>query len=145
MHIAVIADTHDRLPAHTLADIASADEIWHLGDVMRPETLDALHNLHKPLVVIRGNNDFHMAWPVELTLTRCGKTFRLIHIPPRRIQGGDYLLHAHTHVPRDEMVGDTRVLNPGTIGKPNKGAPASYAWLDLNEPGPTITWRVVPV
>lgn len=146
MHIAVIADTHDNLPEHILADLSSADEIWHLGDVMRPETLDAIHALKKPLIVVRGNNDFHREWPLCVTLERAGKKFLLIHIPPYRVMDGpDFLLHGHTHVPRDEMAGHTRVLNPGTIGKPNKGAPPSYAWLDIDETSGAVDWKIVPV
>ena len=45
--------------------------------------------------------------------------------------GGDLLLHGHTHVPRDEVVSGVRFLNPGCITRPNRGAPASYAWLEL--------------
>jgi predicted phosphodiesterase len=54
------------------------------------------------------------------------------------------LIHGHTHVPRDEMVGSVRVLNPGTIGKPNKGAPRSRAWLRIKPDG-TFSWEIVPV
>ena len=43
------------------------------------------------------------------------------------------------------MVGSTRVLNPGTIGKPNHGAPPSYAWLEIDDCTGEITWRVVPI
>lgn len=32
MRIAVLADTHNRLPLHLAREIAEADEIWHLGD-----------------------------------------------------------------------------------------------------------------
>jgi len=142
--IAVIADTHNQLPAHVLGDLSSADEIWHLGDVMRPETLDPLKQFAVPLLIIRGNNDSCMDWPLEWTCERGGKSFHLVHIPPRNIPDFDFLLHGHTHVPRDEMIGKTRVLNPGTIGKPNKGAPPSYAWLEIGRPG-EVRWRLVRV
>ncbi len=33
LRIAVIADTHDRLPDFVMQAIVEADEIWHLGDV----------------------------------------------------------------------------------------------------------------
>jgi len=56
----------------------------------------------------------------------------------------DILLHGHTHVPRDEMVGSVRILNPGTVGKPNRGAPASYAWLRLTPEG-VLDWKIIPV
>lgn len=146
MLIAVIADTHNKLPPHVIEDLRRADEIWHLGDVMRPATLDALHALDIPLLVVRGNNDDHLEWPLVLNLTRGGQSIRLIHIPPRRIGGCEILIHGHTHKPRDEMVEGVRVLNPGTVGMPNKGAPPSYAWLEITDTDPPeFCWQVVPV
>jgi hypothetical protein len=35
-----------------------------------------------------------------------------------------------------------RYLNPGSVGKPNHGAPASFAWLDI-KPGSAPQWTVV--
>jgi predicted phosphodiesterase len=35
MRIAVISDTHDHLPEGLAERFATADEIWHLGDVVR--------------------------------------------------------------------------------------------------------------
>ena len=54
MRIAVISDTHDRLPGHVSAAIADADEIWHLGDVCMPSIIDTLKILGRPLRVVRG-------------------------------------------------------------------------------------------
>lgn len=146
LRIAVIADTHDRFPESVAVDIATADEIWHLGDVCRAATLELVRRLGPPLTVVKGNNDFFQPWPTEEVLERTGHSFRLIHIPPKptKIGGTGFLLHGHTHVPRDEMIGGVRVLNPGTIGKPNKGAPPSYAWLSLGGDS-GISWNIVPV
>ena len=144
LRIAVIADTHDRFPDAVATDIASADEIWHLGDVCRPATLELVRHLGPPVTVVKGNNDFFQPWPMEVTLERAGMTFRLIHIPPRpaKITGSGFLLHGHTHVPRDERIGNVRVLNPGSVGKANKGAPRSYAWLRVGE-GRTMDWSMI--
>jgi len=145
VRIAVIADTHDRLPDHVLADVLTADEIWHLGDVVSPETLKPLEQSGKPLRVVRGNNDWCRDWPEEITLDCGGIRFRLIHIEPRRPAECDVILHGHTHIPRDEVVNGVRILNPGTIGKPNKGAPPTYAWLDVDPATGSLEWTVVPV
>ena len=40
LRIAVIADTHDRFPESVARDIATANEIWHLGDVCSSATLE---------------------------------------------------------------------------------------------------------
>lgn len=142
MKIAVIADTHGKLPPAALGDLRSAAEIWHLGDFCDLATLGAVRRIGPPVHAVLGNNDYGLDLPRTLALERRGRHFYLIHIPPRTAEGGDVLIHGHTHVPRDETVGGTRFLNPGTIGKPNKGVPASYAWLTLAADG-AITWKVV--
>lgn len=140
MRIAVIADTHGKLPI--IPSLGSADEIWHLGDFCDPQTLSAVHRIGPPVHAVLGNNDSGLDLPVSLVLARGGTSFYLVHISPRQAKGTDFLLHGHTHVPRDEMIGGTRFLNPGSVGKPNKGAPPSYAWLTIPPEG-TITWEVV--
>lgn len=143
MRIAVIADTHDRLPPSVIAALAPADEIWHLGDVCEPSTLGPIERLGKALHVVEGNNDGPRLWPRKLTLLRGGLRCHLVHIPPARAPKGiDLLLHGHTHVPRDEELKGVRWLNPGCISRPNRGAPASFAWL-LLEPDRKPSWKVV--
>jgi uncharacterized protein len=145
MRIAVIADTHNRLPSHVPRALAAAEEIWHLGDVTEEATLDALRALGRPLFVVRGNCDYNADWPLVLDLEREGWAIRLIHIPPSLAPPGtDILLHGHTHVPRNERVSATRFLNPGSVGKANHGAPASYAWLELVR-GLPPKWELVRV
>ncbi|KRP31771.1 MAG: phosphodiesterase, partial [Verrucomicrobia subdivision 6 bacterium BACL9 MAG-120924-bin69] len=130
--IAVIADTHDRLSPFVLESIQEADEIWHLGDVCERESWDKICALGRPSLVVRGNQDSEMSWPMSLELERLGHRFHLLHIPPRSAPAGvKYLLHGHTHVPRDQEVEATRFLNPGSAGLANKGAPRSFAWLEL--------------
>jgi putative phosphoesterase len=132
MRIAVIADTHDKLPGHVLETVREADEIWHLGDVTTPAILDRLREMGRPLKIVRGNCDFQEEWPLTVDFEREGFRIHLIHIPPTRAPVGVQLLfHGHTHVPRNELVGAARFYNPGCITRPNRGAPASFAWLEL--------------
>lgn len=144
MRIAVISDTHDRYPADLPARLSAADEIWHLGDVCAPEVLVEFELLGKPLHVVLGNNEAHNFWPLELTLERGGWRFFLTHIPPRRApRGAQFVLHGHTHVPRDETdASGVRWLNPGCISRPNRGAPPSFAWLAI-DPGCRPEWKLV--
>ena len=145
MRIAVIADTHDRYPPNLPARLEAADEIWHLGDVCEPATLAGFEQLGKPLHVVLGNNESQAWWPLELRLEREGVNFFLTHIPPppaRVPPGTRVVLHGHTHVPRDETDGQgVRWLNPGCITRPNRGAPASFAWLTV-EAG-RLSWKLV--
>lgn len=143
--IAVISDTHDRLPHGVVAALARADEIWHLGDVCDPETLAPLLAPGRPLSVVRGNCDGTWEWPARLRLERAGLRFHLEHIPPvRPPTATDIVLHGHTHVPRDETILGVRHLNPGCITRPNRGAPASFGWLHLGGDG-ALDWRLEPV
>lgn len=145
MRIAVLSDTHDRLPAGLPERLREADEIWHLGDVCDPATLAGFEALGRPLRVIAGNCDDH-PWPLALTLTRAGVACHLVHAPPLRAPPGvRCVLHGHTHVPRDQTdAAGVRWLNPGCITRPNRGAPASHAWLTLEE-GKPLGWQLVLV
>lgn len=144
MRIAVISDTHDRYPPRLPGQLKGADEIWHLGDVCDPVTLVEFAQLGPPLHVVMGNCDAH-PWPAALELEREGVRCYLTHVPPSRPpRGADAILHGHTHVPRDEVIGGVRWLNPGCITRPNRGAPASFAWLTVKD-GRMLSWDVVPV
>lgn len=145
MRIAVIADTHNRLPDALVSTLAGADEIWHLGDICTPGILQSLRGIGPPVHAVRGNCDPRGIAPDTLLLERQGHTFFLCHepgviAPPE----AGFLLHGHTHVPRDEQAGRLRVLNPGTVGKANHGAPPSFAWLQL-ERGHPPDWKIVPL
>ncbi len=145
MRIAVISDTHDRFPSSLPEKLRAADEIWHLGDVCAPQTLVAFEQLGPPLVVVVGNCDAY-PWPVSLNVDRNGTRFHLIHIPPRVApKTAEVVLHGHTHVPRNEVdPRGVRWLNPGCITRPNRGAPASFAWLTVRK-GKPLTWEIVLV
>jgi putative phosphoesterase len=146
MRIAVISDTHDRFPADLPERLRGADEIWHLGDVCAPATLVEFEQLNRPLFVVLGNCDAFPGWPVARDLEREGVRFHLTHVPPRRVpRKTQVVLHGHTHVPRDETdpLG-IRWLNPGCITRPNRGAPASFAWL-MVKGGRVTGWELVPV
>lgn len=143
MRIAVISDTHDRYPAWLPETLRAADEIWHLGDVCVPTTLVEFEQLGPPLRLVAGNCDSH-PWPLVLDLVREGFRFHLVHIPPNRApKGAHVILHGHTHVPRNETdPAGVRWLNPGCITRPNRGAPASFAWLTVTR-GQPIGWETV--
>src|SRR5438094_7461045 len=142
MRIAVVSDTHNRVVPQLFDLIAEADEIWHLGDVCDEGVLDEFRAIGPPLKVVRGNCDACMDWPLTLDFTREDLRIHLVHIPPREAPpDADLLLHGHTHVPRNERVGNAIFLNPGCITRPNRGAPRSFAWLDL-QGGKKWSWRL---
>jgi uncharacterized protein len=142
VRILVLADTHNHLPPKLDELAAGADEIWHLGDVVEPGLLESVRAVGPPVTIVRGNCDANREWPLQVDLERNGVRFRLMHIPPRHAPANvDVLLHGHTHVPRDEMVGGVRFLNPGCVTRPNRGAPASVAHLTIGAAG-ELPWEL---
>jgi uncharacterized protein len=143
LRIFVLADTHDHLPANLEALVEGADEIWHLGDVCAPSIVQTLERIGPPLTVVRGNCDSNLEWPLIVDLKRNSVRFRLVHIPPERVpEKIDVLLHGHTHVPRNERREGLLLLNPGCVTRPNRGAPASTANLEIGPDG-RISWQAV--
>src|ERR1044071_1934714 len=143
LRIFVLADTHDHLPIdlETLAE--GADEIWHLGDVCAPSVLQILEQIGPPVTVVRGNCDSNLEWPLTVDLKRNGGRFRLIQSPPARSpENIDVLLHGHTHVPRNERRSAILFSNPGCVRRPNRGAAASVAHLEIAADG-DISWRTI--
>jgi hypothetical protein len=144
MRIAVISDTHDRVPPRLPGRLRGADEIWHLGDVCAPEVLVEIEQVGPPLRVLRGNCDGNDAWPLALELERGGINFFLTHIPPERVPAKtQVVLHGHTHVARDETLAGVRWLNPGAITRPREGA-ASWAWLTVAD-GKLTRWETMRI
>ena len=142
LRIFVLADTHNHLPDNLDSLAEGADEIWHLGDVCAPNLFVELAGVGPPVTLVRGNCDSNYDWPLITDLKRHGVRFRLMHIPPTQPQVGiDVLLHAHTHVPRNERKGGVLFLNPGCVTRPNRGAPPSVAHL-LIAPDGTLDWSL---
>ncbi len=140
--IFVLADTHNHLPANLTELAEGADEIWHLGDVCAPRLLQEIENVGPPLTIVRGNCDAELEWPLKVDLERNGVHFRLVHIPPSRApENIDALLHAHTHVPRNERKANVLWLNPGCVTRPNRGAPPSVATLEIASNG-KLNWTL---
>jgi putative phosphoesterase len=143
LRVFVLADTHNHLPAEIETLAEPFDEIWHLGDVCAPSILETLEQIGPPVTVARGNCDSNFEWPLIVDLKRNGVRFRLVHIPPDRAPGNiDVLLHGHTHVPRNERREGMLFLNPGCVTRPNRGAAASVANLEIAADG-KLSWQTI--
>ena len=135
MRIGLIADTQGKfdveaLVRHVARDFAEVDETWHAGDWGTQAVLDGLARLGPPLVVVNGNAPDDPRYPmtVERTIGR-GRVIMVhnlgLSLPGWRGRVGegafDVVIHGHTHRWRDEMVGATRFINPGTATRPQFG------------------------
>lgn len=133
--VAVIADTHGKLPKQAMDLIRRAELILHAGDICDLQTLQTLQNT-APTIAVRGNNDFFPGLAEVERVTLNGSRFMMHHYPRsfmKQEPDADWFVFGHIHVPVDEMHNGCRHFNPGTVGKPNKGAPPSLAlfyWRD---------------
>jgi uncharacterized protein len=127
--VGLIADTQgsfdvEALLRHVADAFAGVDEIWHAGDWGTPDVLDGLAQL-APLVVVNGNAPDDQRYPMTVERTIGRRRVGMIHnLDARRQRWAgefDVVIHAHTHRWRDERVGRTRFINPGTATRPQFG------------------------
>jgi uncharacterized protein len=135
--IGIISDIHDNVYAlRVAAEILKekgVDLVVHCGDTVSPLTLGELEGLNVKMIF--GNCDgerqglsqaaekmgFEEITEVK-EFTYKGKKFFVCHGKNKALlaqkiasQQYDYILTGHTHVQRDEEVGKTRIINPGSM------------------------------
>ncbi len=152
MLLGIFSDTHDRYDTLEAAVKAlrarGAEYFIHCGDVGQSRLLDLLAGL--PAAVVWGNCDFDREvlqnyageigvkfYGAFADLELAGKTIAVLHGDDHaryraavESQKYDYLFHGHTHVRRDEMIGRTRIINPGAL---YRATPKTAALLDLKK------------
>ena len=150
MLLGLLSDTHDRTdamaPAVEILKGRGAQYFIHCGDVGAAAVLDYLAGL--PSAFVWGNCDWDRAGLARYAesigvacfgpfgdLTLDGKRIALMHGDDARLkqrilgeQQHDYLFQGHTHIPLDQRVGKTRLINPGALHRAN---PRTFALLDL--------------
>jgi hypothetical protein len=138
MKIGIVSDTHDHLDNLAVAlDTFRAEgvrQLLHCGDLCSPDVVQAMASFD--VRIARGNMDRHpdLTRVVKATflgdrLARLhrfsldGHAAAMLHGDQEGrlrdlIYSGDYayIFHGHTHRRRDEMLGRTRVINPGALG-----------------------------
>ncbi len=156
MRIGLLSDTHNHLQnverAVARFQAEGIHTLLHAGDITGPHVLRVLAGFD--VWVAQGNMDRdtglgtlaaqlfgsgRMAKAHYLTLDV--QRIALLHGDARsllellsRSGGYAYVIYGHTHTPRDEYVGRTRVINPGALGG-SGWRPRSYAILDLKTGG----------
>ena len=147
MLIGIISDSHGEVlrTRRAMSQLAASgcERYIHLGDVESVEVLDELIGFD--VVLVFGNCDWtsqlhgyavnvgiDVRHPADL-ITVDGKRIAFLHgHDEQKYQsflndGVEYLLHGHTHENRDEMVGNTRCINPGAL---HRAAVYTVAVLD---------------
>lgn len=138
--IGLISDTHGTLPEAVFEAFAHVDYIIHAGDICARSVLWELESIATTFAVL-GNCDhldYGSSVRSELSTSIGGVRVYVSHFPAdaeRAAAGGEYGLavHGHTHVPRDELRGGCRIVNPGSASRPRGGSDACVALLRIEE------------
>lgn len=150
--VGIISDTHGRISGDALAALSGVDHIIHAGDI---GALSVLHDLEAiaPVTAVLGNNDHNVDYGPGVhdhaSETIGGVRIFVSHYPKdaeRAADSGEYdlAIHGHTHVPRDEMFGECRVINPGGAFRPRDGSHRCLN-LALIENGAIISAKTVEI
>lgn len=147
--IAVLSDSHDNRTAtqQALKQISELGirSIIHCGDICAPYMLELFDGFDARFVF--GNNDwdeaalkakaeelgFELADSLELELEQrrilvCHGHRELLLDHALESQSFDYIFRGHSHAQQDEMVGKTRLINPGALYRAKE---YSFVTLDI--------------
>lgn len=154
MKVGIVSDSHGKadMLKRALSMLAErgAEAIVHCGDLGNGECITALGETGLPTYAVAGNMDRHLSrlrsqadgknihFSADTVLMPLGddKYLAATHGNSARIMtdllgraGVDYICHGHTHQPRDEKIGPTRVINPGAL---RHAHPPTAAILDTD-------------
>jgi len=159
MKLGIISDTHDQvdniLKMVELLNKEEVELVIHCGDWVAPFLLKFYKELKAPIKGVLGNNDGEIFRHLKnsetnkygvqveyehnlIELELDGRKLAALHGDPPAfaealILTGKYdaVFHGHTHQKRNEMVGDTLALNPGSLFADGKGGDgAGFAVYD---------------
>jgi uncharacterized protein len=152
MRLGILSDTHDHIGnlQKALQSLRAQDvnTILHCGDVCSPQIVHCMKDFD--VWIAQGNTDHYFSlkdtivgtfgearWARLHRLTFNGYSLAMLHGDNQEvlndlIRTGEYayVLHGHTHRKRDDKVGRTRVINPGSIGGTYRQR-RSFCILDL--------------
>lgn len=144
MRLALVSDTHDRVPAGLHRVLEGVDEILHAGDMCGRDALAEIETI-APVTAVRGNMDrppLADETPPELLLDRGELRIALVHghllrrhrmlddlIEKYRVIRPDVVVFGHTHEAVSRKWETTLYVNPGTAG--GVGAAPTCAILEV--------------
>ena len=158
--LAILSDTHGRLPERVLRSCGGAAHILHAGDVGDESFLQILGAV-APLTVVSGNVDPPGMVPFRARIEIAGWRILIQHVvwerggPSPEVrdglsrEGADLVVFGHSHEPLCQMSGGTVFLNPGSavpsgfpshapserpVCGPSKAFSAFLTWTRLRAP-----------
>lgn len=136
MNILIFSDTHHNTvdPIEIIRCEEKVDAVIHAGDCEADAQaiFSAYPNI--PMYSVAGNCDFMSSLPAERTIILGGKKIFITHGHTYNVKSGlsqilkkaenyDLVVFGHTHKSVIEYIGNSIVVNPGSI----KGYPRTYA------------------
>lgn len=137
MTIGIISDSHDNIPNIDeylrLVPELGITTTLHCGDVCAPSVLKYLaEHLNHPIHLVFGNVDGDQPKMTELALPNVtlhgdeaeieldGLRIGMVHYPERARELAttgrfNFVFYGHNHKPWEELIGTTRLANPGTL------------------------------
>lgn len=147
MKIGIVSDLHGHLPETVVSALQGVDRIICAGDVVRAPLLWELQTI-APIICVMGNNDYgRIEAPFSASPTIGGVKFLIVHrpedvgVPAPDVQ---VVVHGHTHIPRNQQIGNVRYVNPGSPTRPRGGSDPSIAIMEI-EDGAVVGVRFVTV
>lgn len=141
MRFGVLSDNHyDEAALAMILEREDDISLWfHCGD----SQFSSEDRFLKQCVCVKGNTD-HASFPNERMYEVAGEKIlithgHLYHIDftceeiclSAKIQGASLVLHGHTHIPRDIIKDQIRIVNPGSTSWPRGGhLIGTYACID---------------
>lgn len=153
MKIVVVSDSHGRDDAleYVLNQHPDADAYIHCGDI------EAEEGLFPNLITVRGNNDLFCNYPDERIVKAGVHRIFVVHshqfvyskrsekmAEAAKERGCDIVCYGHTHIAKDEVVDDIRLINPGSLWRSRDGKEPSYAILYLEDNNIDVEFKFLP-
>ena len=136
MLVGVISDIHGHLSEEAYKALEPCDMILCAGDVERPTILMELDAI-APTVAVLGNCDTSlrgMDIPFTASPRIGGVHFFMTHRPEdigTVAEDVRVVVHGHTHIPREERIGEVLYLNPGSASMPRGGSKRGVARVTI--------------
>ena len=136
MLVGVISDMHGHLSEEAYKALEPCDMSLCAGDVERPTILMELDAI-APTVAVLGNCDTSlrgMDIPFTASPRIGGVRFFMTHRPEdigTVAEDVRVVVHGHTHIPREERIGEVLYLNPGSASKPRGGSKRGVARVTI--------------
>lgn len=151
IQVGVISDTHGLLRPEVFEAFRGVAHVLHAGDVGDSTILADLAAL-APVTAVWGNMDGHgirAVTPEEAIVQLGGTRIAMVHGHqlgdygrlPARFPEARVIVHGHTHLPTNRVVGGTLILNPGSAGPRRPGKPITVALLHV-DPGGVLARHV---